>query len=59
MVRIGRKMIGVEYIVDRDWTRGVVAKARQGSLIQYVNANKSEEGIMNYSQSCNIHYPAR
>ena len=34
-------------------------ESETGITFPYLNANESEGGIMNYSQSCNIHYPVR
>ena len=30
-----------------------------GIIFPYLNANESKREIVNYSQSCNIHYPVR
>ena len=34
-------------------------ESETGITFPYLNANESEGEIMNYSQSCNIHYPVR
>ena len=34
-------------------------ESETGITFPYLNANESEGGIMNYPQSCMIHYPVR
>ena len=39
------------------WDTECRRESERGITFPYLNANESKGGIMNYSQSCNIHYP--